>query len=341
MNDIEFSLLRATDTAQVDAAFAVVDRALTHDLPDFPKMNKTTFVVGLLRPNLSNLRHHVLAEQDGQVLAVAELDLPQKENLHLAEVEINVDPQHRRRGVGSALRAEIERRITADGRNTLVTYVVDDLPGESKRPKAGQRFAEGAGFVNSQFEVHRKADLAVADESQLDAFLADCWAKADGYELVQWVRSAPEELIDDVAYLESRLLQDAPLGDLDMEPQKIDAARARDSEATSIDRGQLGVHTGMRHRDSGRLVGWTEIVVNPADETDCWQGITLVDPDHRGHRLGTILKIANHRHVKQYRPQMRYVHTWNAEANDFMININEAIGYRAVERWIAYQKKLS
>jgi hypothetical protein len=45
--------------------------------------------------------------------------------------------------------------------------------------------------------------------------------------------------------------------------------------------------------------------------------------------------------LRSYRPRMRYVHTWNAEVNAHMIGINEAVGYRAVDRWIAYQKKLA
>jgi hypothetical protein len=78
----------------------------------------------------------------------------------------------------------------------------------------------------------------------------------------------------------------------------------------------------------------------PGGEEHCWQGNTIVDPEHRGHRLGTILKVENHRQLRSYRPRMRYVHTWNAEVNAHMIAINEAVGYRAVDRWIAYQKKL-
>ncbi|MGH8878505.1 MAG: GNAT family N-acetyltransferase, partial [Stackebrandtia sp.] len=101
------------------------------------------------------------------------------------------------------------------------------------------------------------------------------------------------------------------------------------------------LHTGVRHIVSGRLVGWSLIVVNPGEESHAWQEGTIVDPDHRGHRLGWIVKIENQRQLRRYRPMVRFVHTWNAETNKFMIDINEAVGYRPVNRYIAYQKKIA
>ena len=81
-------------------------------------------------------------------------------------------------------------------------------------------------------------------------------------------------------------------------------------------------------------------MVNPDDETNAFQEMTIADPGHRGHRLGTIIKIENQRLLRRYRPMQRYVHTCNAESNDFMIDINEAVGYRVVDAWVGYQKRL-
>ncbi len=74
--------------------------------------------------------------------------------------------------------------------------------------------------------------------------------------------------------------------------------------------------------------------------THAWQNITLVDPDHRGHRLGLIIKIENLRYALAHEPELARVDTWNAAVNDHMISINEAIGYRPVDAWVNWQREL-
>jgi hypothetical protein len=70
------------------------------------------------------------------------------------------------------------------------------------------------------------------------------------------------------------------------------------------------------------------------------QLITLVDPPHRGHRLGTIVKIANLRYAMAGEPALRVVDTWNAAVNDHMISINEAIGFRAMDALVDWQRTI-
>ena len=39
-------------------------------------------------------------------------------------------------------------------------------------------------------------------------------------------------------------------------------------------------------------------------------------------------------------PQLATVDTWNAESNDHMIAVNEALGYRVMGRELQFQKSL-
>lgn len=71
-----------------------------------------------------------------------------------------------------------------------------------------------------------------------------------------------------------------------------------------------------------------------------WQQITIVDPAHRGHRLGLLVKLANLSFVLEKEPQLRTLDTWNAAVNDHMIGINEAIGFRAYDSWVSWQAEL-
>jgi len=62
-----------------------------------------------------------------------------------------------------------------------------------------------------------------------------------------------------------------------------------------------------------------------------YQWDTLVLPAHRGHRLGLALKVANLRTVQDAHPERTDVRTFNADANTYMVAVNEAIGFTAVE----------
>jgi hypothetical protein len=54
---------------------------------------------------------------------------------------------------------------------------------------------------------------------------------------------------------------------------------------------------------------------------------------HRGHRLGLLLKVVMLGLLAQREPALRWIITGNAESNRHMILINEALGYRALDRW--------
>jgi ribosomal protein S18 acetylase RimI-like enzyme len=338
MSDLEIEPVDPLRQATVDQWLGLLLAAQEADTPDLPPPTPASAIVGLLRRTAATHTEQWLARRDGRVVGAAEISLPLQDNLHLAEVELTVAPDHRRQGIGTALARHVEQRVAAEGRDTIIGYVVDPLEGGPPRPVHGQRFAEAAGYLRGLDEIRRVADLAAApDHADL---LAEAWRHAGGYELVQWSGRMPDDIVDGAAYLNGRMNLDAPIGELAVEQQRFDAARLREGEDHAYARGLLALGTAIRHRDSGTVAGYTDIYVMPGGEEHCWQGNTIVDPEHRGHRLGTILKIENHRLLRSYRPRMRYVHTWNAEVNAHMIAINEAVGYRAVDRWIAYQRKL-
>ena len=51
-------------------------------------------------------------------------------------------------------------------------------------------------------------------------------------------------------------------------------------------------------------------------------------PEHRGHRLGTLVKVANLYHARAERPELLVIDTCNADSNPYMVRINEAMGFR-------------
>ena len=58
---------------------------------------------------------------------------------------------------------------------------------------------------------------------------------------------------------------------------------------------------------------------------------------HRGHRLGLLLKIDMMRWLAEAEPQVEVIETWNNVDNDFMIKVNEALGYRLSQVYATYE----
>jgi hypothetical protein len=71
-----------------------------------------------------------------------------------------------------------------------------------------------------------------------------------------------------------------------------------------------------------------------------WQLDTSVARQHRGHRLGVLLKTEMLRWLRVTEPHLRSIITWNAAANSHMVGINEQLGYTVVGKGIGWQRRL-
>lgn len=335
--DIAVKPVDAADDAAVERAYEIEAAAVAADLPGFPPVCHRQFVGSMRHPWPGTRSHHVLAYLDGTPAGYVRIDLPQLDNTDNAVAEPSVHPAHRRRGVGRALHDYVVRFVRDQGRKRLIGMSVMALAGGPARSGAGAAFATAMGATSALVDVRRRLDVTTIDDSALDRMLTEARPRAAGYSLVQWQGPAPDEYVDDVAYLDGRLVEDAPMGDLAWEPEKVDAARIRDVEAAREARGRRAYHTGMRHDESNRLVAWTMLDLGASSPWHAFQQITIVEPRHRGHRLGAIVKIENLRYALAREPELRAVDTWNAAANDHMISINEAMGFRPVDGWDNWQ----
>jgi GNAT superfamily N-acetyltransferase len=208
------------------------------------------------------------------------------------------------------------------------------------RDEAGDRFARAVGAHAALGDVRRRLEVAAVDPAEQDRLLEESLAKATGYSLVKWGGTTPEQYIDDIALLDSSFVEEAPSGDLAVEPEKVDAGRVRAIDKAVARNGARRYNTGLVHDESGRMVAWTALAVLKTVPWHSWQNITLVDPRHRGHRLGMVAKLVNLRYLMEHEPEVRVVDTWNAEVNRHMIAINEAMGFRAVDAWTNWQLEI-
>ncbi|GAB3797109.1 GNAT family N-acetyltransferase [Micromonospora zhanjiangensis] len=338
--DITVDSIRQDDHTSFERAYEIKAASLAADLPGFPPLCRQRFFGGLRHPMPVTGYRWLLARLDGEPVGFAELELPQADNTAMAVVQVHVRPGSRRRGVGRALHRRVVRLMGDLGRKRIIGQTAGTLPDGPERDPAGDAFARAVGATAALVDVRRRLDATGLDEVALDRQLAEARSRAGDYRTVRWPGIPPEEYLADLAYLDGRLLLDAPTGELDYEPEKIDATRARGIAEARVAAGRRTYHTAARHEATGRLVAWTTIDVGATPDWHAFQQITIVDPAHRGRRLGTLLKIENLRYAMANEPALRSVDTWNAADNEHMISINEAIGFRPVDRWTDWQLTL-
>ena len=264
---------------------------------------------------------------DGVAVAAAEVHLPTKDNLGSASFDVRVLPELRRQGHGRALLDAVLAEIAELGRTRLFCEVPSPYPSG---PALAEQMLRAVGSRPVLTEVRRVLDLQETPPSPPHDPPA-------GYRVVQWVDEVPDELLEDMAYLMHRMSTDVPLGEMDWEPEVWDGKRYRDKEAESQARGRIRYATAVVHEASGKAAGFTDIGVSRYADAYAWQWETLVDREHRGNRLGMLLKAHNHWQLAQKSPQTRWVNTWNAESNSHMIAVNEAMGFVPVEYWTEWQ----
>ena len=232
--------------------------------------------------------------------------------------------------------------MRAEGRTHAISESAEPLDGTHN---AGAAFAAAAGAVRALEEICRVLAFDAVDDAQLTALETEATAYADGYELVQWVGPCSDDSRRRPRRARWSTGHGRPAGGLDWEAEAWDRDRFRESEARSVRLRRRWVTTAARHIDSGRVVGYTDIGVSCDQVRDAggvaFQWTTIVAPEHRGRRLGMILKAANLRLLRQEMPSVERVVTWNAESNKHMIAINEALGFRPHLRFCQWQLDVS
>jgi GNAT superfamily N-acetyltransferase len=317
-----------TDAARLQACHEIFEASRRSDDPAAPQQSPAEFrgrwAYGF---EGRDPRQAWLATDAGGPAACYLLELPDRENVSLGTVVLAVPPPRRRRGIGTALLAHCAAQARAAGRTTLL--------GSAALGSAGEAFAQAGGATGGLTDVRRVLHTADLTPELLAALRAEAEARTAGYTLLSWTGPAPDEQVDQVARL-YEVLGDAPREEGVTAP-RVDADRVRAIEASS--RGpEFGVYTvAARHEASGTLAAMTQVITEAQLPGQALQALTAVDRPHRGHRLGLLVKVAVHEWLARAEPGVRAVFTWNAQANEHMIAINERLGYRVSGRFRSWE----
>jgi hypothetical protein len=215
-----------------------------------------------------------------------------------------------------------------------------DEPVAQRGTSAGRRFAEARGYRIVQVEPRRDLHVPV-DEAQLSALEASCLPHAGGYRMHTFTGAWPDEWVADRVEFGVRMSTDAPRGDTALEDEVWDDARVRAWEAMIEASDRLFLVTVAVHEETGRPVSFTELAVPRSAPEQAHQHDTLVLKEHRGHRLGTLVKVANLRALAEASPATHNVVTHNADDNVPMISVNDALGCEVVADGLIWEKRIA
>jgi len=337
---LDITPVAGSDDAAIRAWCAVTAAATGHDSPLW-RVHTPEMVRGWIEETYPG--GHVegyLARAGDEAIGNLRLMYSSNENHDNLFIDLRVVPGARRGGFGSRIHDFVLERAAALKRTRLISTTLWELPDVPAPSLDGARFAESLGYEAALSDVARRLDLSTVDDNVLDALLDEARVRSTGYCLVQWTGPYPEEYLEDLAYLDSRLLGDAPLGDLAVEAPKPDPARLRESRAIDDRRGRLAYHTAAVHEATGRLVAWTTLSREKSIPWNAFQQITIVEPEHRGHRLGALIKVENLRYFRDAEPTITTIDTFNAAQNSYMIAINEAMGFRPLYAFQNWQREI-
>ena len=222
-------------------------------------------------------------------------------------LELRVQPERRRNGLGTALLARAVERCRGLGVEALRSV---------HSTVAGAAFARAVGARDEQRIVESTLDLRAAELPEPHL--------ADGFRLVTWLGRVPEEHL--ASYVAARAaMDDAPAPDgMDFPTWTADNVRASEESLVQRDR-EMRLTVAMN--EDGEIASFTELRLSRGsmrgftDDT----GTMLA---HRGKGLARAVKIESLRRLRADHSEVEVVTTSNAEENAVMRHLNESIGFR-------------
>ena len=318
----------ATEAEPLRACHAVYVTAARTDNPRRPQMSLPVFRSWMTYGWTEDPSQAWLArDHAGDVCGWYVLTLPERENRDTAQLTPVVHPSRRRGGLGTILVAHAARGAREAGRTLL--------RADSEEASAGEAFARALGAREQLSEIRRVLRLGAVPAERLTALRRRAESAAAGYSLVSWEGRVPENRVADLAALYGAEA-DAPR-DAGRQPQRWDVNRVRFADQRTAAQGLRNYTIAARGNQDDELVGFTELFVDPLDPAWGFQGLTVVLPPHRGHRLGLLVKVAMLELLAEREPQLTQIVTGNADGNEHMIAINNELGYEVLDRQLWWE----
>lgn len=298
----------------------------------------------------------LVAKVDGDIVGAVDIALPLADNLDLAEFTLDILPEFQRQGVGRQLLEAAEQFARGEGRTMIL--IDTNHPGASlSGSESGQLVpGSGLGFVpmgSREVEFARRTGYTLQHieqfsscllplDTKLVAELEDEADQANGgrYRLHHWTDRCPDQWLEAVAALENQAGEDTVPSAKTEADLVFDGGMLREAEEATIAQGRRTVVTAVEHIATGMLVGLTTISVLSQRQDVVFQDDTVVLQEHRGNKLGLLIKVANMERLTEQFPDARVIYTWNAPENRYLLKVNQQLGFTTAGVTGIWQKEL-
>ena len=291
-------------------------------MPDFPPPCRDASSAGCAiagRPSRDWLTRRWRAAH-GEVVGYVRLALPLLDNTENAQVETRACTRSTG-GAASAGRCYDARRATAPastGRKRMVGDTVGRAARRAGAAGAGGAFAAAHGRASRALaEVRRRLDLTTAGRPPSRPSCSPTpGRRPTGYRLVavagRGARGVRRRRRLPGRPADHRRAHGRPglgAGEVDVAPDPRDRGAPAGRQAAPV------LHRGgaRAHRPAGRLDRAGPAALPAGTPRSRSPSSTR---QHRGHRLGTIVKLENLRYALAHEPELRVIDTWNAAVND-------------------------
>lgn len=255
-----------------------------------------------------------------------------EQNGHIAGCSVLVLSDFSRQGIGTAL---LDKSVEKAKEYGFVTDLMFRTFNES-----GYSFLEkyGANLVLEQNRSYlnlRKVDLDLMNKWNT---LGNELMKKENIRLLEIEGSIPENIIEQYASLYTEIMNQQPLGSLQLRNVTTpDVLRTRAEQMKETDQHW---HTILTIEENGQISGLTEFHYSFNQPDIIFQLLTGVKEEYRKRGLGKWLKANMLLFMLKKYPNAKYIETSNTVSNDAMISINRRMGFYDKEPLKFYELKI-
>jgi GNAT superfamily N-acetyltransferase len=310
-------------TAEIVAALDALNEIVSVDTPEDPRWRLPTFRDYLAETMPHERRIAWVAEENGTGRLLGYQTLLMIGNMGVLDIQVR--PDARRGGAGTALLTAAVRRAHAAGYESIGVEVVGGTPGET--------FYLAHGFRCVYTEVRNVLDLSTVDWMRLGEMAHGI---SSGYRIEYHPGGPPLSMFEAYAATKARM-REQPGHELDLHPSSYDAGRLKASITTLHARGLRPYVVVAVHEATETVAGLTEVVVPVHRPTRADQYDTIVVPIHRGYGLGRALKARMLFELRAAEPLVTDVQTWHGADNEAVVRVNAELGFKPDRRWYEFE----